>query len=510
MRRRQVTALGAAIERRARPLLVLLLVGVGAVTLVFANRKPLWNDELFTYYVSRLPGVDDMWSTLATGVEQTPLSFYVVTRASMEVFGNSGIGIRLPELLGFLLMCVCVFLFVERRSSPLYALIAVMFPISTIAYGYAYEARAYGLVLGFSAAALLCWQVAAEAGTHRRLAALGTAVSLAAAVGSHYYAVLILVPLLVGEAARLIVRERIDWLVLGSFCGALVPLAAFSPLIAEAEDYSTTFWAQPTGHAAFRFYPDSLLDRPLGVLLAVLAAIVVFVAWRSWRTGRRPTARLPPSHELAALTTLVLLPFFGVALGKLVTGAYTERYVLSALVGIAILLALAAWWVDAGVPMIGLSLLLVLALFAGARMVERDADATEDAEGQAQALAFLERHWDAGEPIAVASPHDFFELSHRVARDGGPRLIYLADAAQARKYLETDAVELGVTGMQEIAPLRVESYRRFVASHPSFVVYGRHRAWDWLTSALEARGAHTRVLARNPQNGAPLVEVRRP
>lgn len=510
MRPQHLTAVGAAIERRARPLLALLLTAVAAVTLVLAHRKPLWNDELFTYYISRLPGVDDMWSKLATGVEQTPLSFYVATRASLDVLGDGRIAMRLPELLGFLLMSVCVFLFVERRSSPLYALIAVIFPIATIAYGYAYEARAYGLVLGFSAAALLCWQVAAEAGPLRRLAALGTAISLAAAVASHYYAVLILVPLLVGEAARSTVRKRIDWLVLGSFCGALIPLLAFSPLIAEAKDYSTSFWAQPTWHAAIRFYPDSLMDRSLGVVLTVFAVIVVFVVWRSWGTRRRAGLSLPPSHELAALVTLVLLPFFGVVLGQLVTGAYTERYVLAAIVGITILIAIAAWWIDAGVPVVGLSLLLIFALFAGARIVNRSADATVDADGQAAALAFLERHRGAGEPIVVASPHDFFELSHRVARDGGPRLTYLANPALARRYLETDAVELGVIGMKDIAPLRVEPYRRFVASHSRFVVYGRYRAWDWLTSALHARGAHTRVIARNSENGAPLVEVSAP
>lgn len=502
-----MTALGAAIERRARPLLALLLAAVAAVTLVLAHRKPLWNDELFTYYISRLPGVDDMWSELETGVEQTPLSFYVATRASLEVLGDGGIAIRLPELLGFLLMTACVFLFVERRSSPLYGLVAAVFPLTTIAYGYAYEARAYGLVLGFSAAALVCWQVVAEGGRHRRLAALGLAVSLAAAVGSHYYAVLILVPLLAGEIARASVRREIDWLVLASFGGALIPLLAFAPLIAEAKDYSTTFWAQPTWNAAVRFYPDSLMDRPLGVAVGVFAAIV---AWRARGSLRRSDRRLARPHELVALVTLALLPVFGVALGKAVTGAYTDRYVLSAIIGIAILLALAAWWTDGAAPVLGLSLLLVFGLFAGARIVEREGDAAADADAQVQALAFLEGHGRTGAAIAVASPHDFFELSHRGARRDGPRLIYLSDPALARKHLETDAVELGVLGMRDIAPLRVERYRRFIASHPRFVVYGRGRAWDWLTPELEASGARTRVIARNPENGAPLVEVRQP
>jgi 4-amino-4-deoxy-L-arabinose transferase-like glycosyltransferase len=509
MWRERVTALGASVDRRGRLLLLPLLTALTAVTLVVAHRRPFWNDELFTYYISRLPGLDDMWSELATGVEQTPLSFYATTRASLDVFGAGGIGMRLPELLGFLLMTVCVFLFVERRTSPLYGLVAAIFPVTTIAYGYAYEARAYGLVLGFAAAALLCWQVAAEAGPRRRLAALGTAVSLAAAVASHYYAVLILIPLVVGEVARSIARRRVDWLVVGSFGGALVPLVAFAPLIASAKDYSTSFWARPTWSAAIGFYRASLMDRAV-VVVAVLAAIIAFVAWRTWGDRRRAGLPVPPTHELAALITLVLLPFFGVALGKVVTGAYTGRYALSAVLGITVLIAFAAWWTDRGVPILGVSLLLVFAVLAGVRFVQSLDDAKSDADEETQTLAFLERHKTAGEPIVVAGPHDFFELSYRESKEGGPHLLYLSDPARAQRYLETDAVELGVTGMKDIAPLHVEPYGRFIASHPRFIVYGRYVDWDWLTYELRAARAHTHVIARYAGNGTPLVEVRRP
>ena len=107
----------------------------------------------------------------------------------------------------------------------------------------------------------------------------------------------------------------------------------------------------------------------------------------------------------------------------------------------------------------------------------------------------------------IANPHDFFELSHRAVNEpGGPRLIYLADPAMALKYLGTDAVEFGVVGMQSIAPLRVQPYRSFLASRRSFLVYGRYQAWDWLSPALEARGARVRVYARDG-DGAELVRV---
>ncbi len=505
-----VRTVGGAIDRVAGALLLAILALLVAMTAVLASRKPLWNDELFTYYISGLPNAGDMWSTLATGVEQTPISFYIVTRACLEVFGNGLVAIRLPEMLGYLLMCVCVYSFVVRRARPLYALVAVLFPITTIAQGYAYEARAYGLVLGFSAAALFCWQLTTEAGPQRRLYALGTFASLAAAVGSHYYAVLVVVPLLAGEAARSLGRRRVDWLVLASFFGAMVPLVLSAPLIKEAQEYSTTFWSLPTWTSAVRFYPDSLLDRQLPLVLALVLSVSGLAAWRSstQRAERTTWLRGLPKHELVALLALLLVPFFAVTLGKLATGAFTERSALPALVGATILIALAASWLDGGVPIAGVLLLVVLTVFAGSRLAARYHQATSDAQEQTQALRFLQRHSKPRLPIVIASPHDFFELSHRAAHGRGPRLTYLADPPAALNFLGTDAVEFGVVGMRHIAPLTVQSYRPFTAAHRHFLVYGRDRPWDWLTQALDAQSAREQVVARDPENGAELVDVR--
>ena len=505
--RSAATAAGAFIERRALLLLVALLAALTVATLVLAEHKPLWNDELFTYYISRL-SVADMWSTLRTGVEQTPLTFYLATRGSVELVGDGGIGMRLPELAGYLLMSVCLFALVARRSTPLYGLVAVLFAVATIAFGYAYEARAYGLVLGFSAAALLCWEVAAEGGPRRRLAAVGIAVTLAAAVASHYYAVLVVLPLLAGEATRTLVRRRVDWLVVGAFAGILVPLVAFEELIRESDAYSTTFWGRPTWHAAVRFYPDSLMDRALLVVVAVVAtALAVTLLRTSSRAARKAGLRRPPDHELVALVTLALLPFFGVLLGKLVTGAFTDRYVLSAIVAMSALLALAAWWADGGVPLLGIGLLVVLTVFAGVRISSRYDDATSDAHDQTAALRLVQREGGSGLPIAVASPHDFFELSHRVSRQGGPGLVYLADPKLAQRYLGTDAVDLGVVGMRDIAPLHVVPYARFLSSHRRFEVYGKDRAWDWLSTALLERHARFTVVAGDGGSDRALREV---
>ena len=59
-----------------------------AVTCLVAAQKPLWNDELYTLYIVRLPGVSDVWAALSTGAEQIPPFFYVLTRASLAFYNT--------------------------------------------------------------------------------------------------------------------------------------------------------------------------------------------------------------------------------------------------------------------------------------------------------------------------------------------------------------------------------------------------------------------------------------
>src|SRR5262245_25892735 len=90
------------------------------VTCLIASRKPIWNDELFTYYLAILPHISDIWSALLTGAEQTPPLVHLATRASVALLGSSHLAIRLVEVLGFWVMSLCLFQFVSKRSSALY------------------------------------------------------------------------------------------------------------------------------------------------------------------------------------------------------------------------------------------------------------------------------------------------------------------------------------------------------------------------------------------------------
>src|SRR5262245_57678274 len=140
----------------------------------------------------------DVWHALSAGGEQTPPLFYAITRASIALFGSSGLALRVPEIAGFWLMGASLYAFVRRRAEAPAALLAATTPLVTSAYQYAFEARSYGLELGFAGLALFCWQSVAFGRRAPWVPAL--ALALAATVSIHYYGIFVLVALAIGEA----------------------------------------------------------------------------------------------------------------------------------------------------------------------------------------------------------------------------------------------------------------------------------------------------------------------
>jgi 4-amino-4-deoxy-L-arabinose transferase-like glycosyltransferase len=228
-------------------------------TCVVAARRPLWNDEVYTYDFAQTRGLRGLWHALETGADQAPPLSYLLTRLSTEAFGHGRLAIRLPEILAFLVFCLCMYVFVTRRTNELYGLIAMILPTVTAAGYYASEARAYALVLAFAAVALVCWQAAAAGTGHRKAALAGLAAALALATASHYYAVLVVVPLALGEITRTLRRRAVDLPVWVAFIFSALPLAAFVQLVRAAHGYAADFWGKPSWADPVRFY-SFLLD----------------------------------------------------------------------------------------------------------------------------------------------------------------------------------------------------------------------------------------------------------
>lgn len=468
------------------------------VTCLFASRKLMWNDELYTFYIAQLPTMSDVWSALLTGVEVLPPFFYVATRTSFALFGVNHLSIRLPEVLGFWVMSLCLFQFVSKRSSALHGLVAMLFPLVTGAYYYASEARPYGLVLGCGGLALLAWQSAAE-GYSRKLALLGLTGSLAVATSSHYYAVLLLFPLAMGELVRSRGRRRLDLPIWLAFGLAMAPLLLFLPLIERGKTYTRHFWA-PLHWGGIPDSYSSLLAPAVVPLVAMLIVAAVYVKAHPFDPSRRQQAYrpLPPSHELAAALGFVALPAVAVILAKLLTGVFTDRYALPAVLGFSILLAFATYRSTDGRALIGATLVLSLCgwfVLMEARNYRREVSTSM---GQAETCKFLQSVGESSLPIVASNAHTFMALTHYAPCDLALHLVYLADPEASLRYLGHNTIDRGMLDlMKPWFHLNVEEYSPYVATQQRFLVYGDLWPYSWLLSELTAAGMRIEVRGRH-------------
>jgi hypothetical protein len=467
-----------------------------AVTCVLARYRLFWNDELFTVYISRLPTVSDIWAILATGVEQLPPTFHLLTRVVMYLLGEHHLTVRLPSILAFGAMSVCLFVIVSRRTSTAYGLIAALLPLVTQAYPYAYEARPYALVLAFSAGSFLCWQSATEG--HRRILALaGLAATLAAALASHYYAVLVFVPLAAGELARSLRRRRLDLPIWLAFCVATIPLWVFLPLIQAGRSLATTFWAKPRWLALIGFYQNVLFSAAVP-FLAIILVLAIYAIGRSSAPAERKVTPVapPPLHEVVAAIGYLTIPGIGMLLAKLVTGAFTDRYVLPAVIGLALIVAWGTYHLLDRREVMGVILVLLLGgwflLIVGIEPAKQLRRAHADYHA---IYRFFATRAPGDLPVVIPSPHTFLQLTYYAPPELAPRFVYLADPAAALRYLDTDTPEVGLREFRRWTPLRIEDYRTYVPAHPRFLLYSDHGPWAWLVRALVARNVRFHVIA---------------
>src|SRR5579872_3333965 len=104
---------------------VAVLAIATALALYVAGTKPLWTDEIQTLLIARSPTIGAVWQGLATGPQSDPPLFYVAARGSMSLFGDNPLAFRLPSVIGVVVMCLAVYVFVARRYPVAYARLAL-------------------------------------------------------------------------------------------------------------------------------------------------------------------------------------------------------------------------------------------------------------------------------------------------------------------------------------------------------------------------------------------------
>jgi hypothetical protein len=118
----------------------------------------LWLDELVSVYVDRLADLGSVWRALCDSADAMPPLFHIATRTSDAVISDEATAARLPGAIGYWVACHSAWMFLRRRMSAAYAWCAVAVMLLPGPFYFATEGRTYGMVLGFSGLALLCWQ----------------------------------------------------------------------------------------------------------------------------------------------------------------------------------------------------------------------------------------------------------------------------------------------------------------------------------------------------------------
>jgi hypothetical protein len=461
-----------------------LLYFSASVTLAYW--KLMWFDELCTYHIAALPSAAAIWSTLASRTGPMPPSFYLLTRFSQEWLGPSHFAIRFPELIGFLAASLCLFHFIRRRTNALYGLVGMLAFWITGAYPFAYEARPYGLVLGFCGLALVCWQAATE-NVRRSWALLGLFAACAGAVGSHYGAVMLVFPLALGELVRSISRRKVDWPVWLAFCGGGLPLLVFLPLLrASISPYGLAMSTRPQANSILRCYTEllSMAGHPLAAILCALAI------WRTVRargilTGRVSRLSSMPLREIAAAIGFLLLPVIGVLQAVLVTDQISPRYVMPLVMGFGILVALLAYE-NLRDDAVGGLLIAALLLAGWGSHVRREYLRLRPEGDRVQAFYRAAAQQPGGLPIVINSGW-FFQLAHYTPAEFSSRLVYLLDPDAARESSGTDTVDLCLLGYARFLPLNLRPADPFLRTGRPFLLDAPSDGW--LLPVLQSEGA---------------------
>jgi hypothetical protein len=392
-------------------------------------------------------------------------------------------------------MAACLYVFLRKRLPQPYALAGMLVPFLTGALHFGYEGRSYGFVLGCAGVMIVAWQ-AAE-GARRPFALAALALAGAAAVSSHYYAVLIPMPIALGEVVRTIQRRKLDAWVWAAVAAAFVPLLFFLPLIRSARRYAKAFWAKPGAASVLDAYGSLLIVAiPFLVVFALLwIGYFVFARNRTVEIVSRPLA-----PDLALAGGFLAVPLAAVAL-SFFTGVFTSRYAVWGILGIALSFAFGAYLSTGGSRRFGrIAALYLLAVFAFLQGFELHRVRSKHPE----AFVALKGIPASNLPIVYADPLDYLQAAYYASAPVDQRLYYLTDAAAALRRAGTDSPEQALSLLEKFAPVRIAALRDFAAAHPRFWVI-ESGEFGWLIPELAERGAT--LIVREVSPDRKLYEV---
>jgi mannosyltransferase len=385
------------------PALVLAAFG-GALV---AQRHSLWYDELYTAEVARLP-LGDLARAVVRGEGTIPYlrdappsynaPYYAVAHVWLAVTGLAAdeVGLRLLSLIaavGGLAAATCAAARLAGRGVALaFGLIVAANPFVV---EYAAEARGYGLALlaaGLLAAAFARWLDDRPSAALVGVAAAGLGLA-------HWFGLLVVAA--VGVAALVLRGPRAGtWRLLAALtAGSLPALALVATVLANGVAGSGAEWIADVGTAVPR-----LLLRSWSGGSPWLLGLTVVLAGAGLVLGRGRT------RMVAACW--VAVPVAVVAVAELVRPVYVDRYLLPALLGLALLMAVGVASLRPRAVSLG-ALALAVVASAAASITAGRLGPKEDVRTAVEVVAAAHV---PGQPVVAAARWDALGLDHNARR----------------------------------------------------------------------------------------------
>jgi hypothetical protein len=465
------------------------LAAVYALLLALEPHRRLWFDELITYFVAKAPTWSRMFE-LARRFDLNPLPMdYVLTRISVNLFGDGAMAVRGPSILAFYIASVTLYFFVRRKAGDGFAAFGVlMFWYSPVFY-YATEARPYAFLCMFFGLLLLFWDIA-SAEQRPAAAVWGVALANLGLMTVHAFAPLSLLPFFVAEALRYRSRRKPDYFLWAALALPALLVVAYLP---SARSHTSALFPMKF-QAGIRkipiFFLHVFLDMGSGMFAALFAAIVAPMAVRRLRSGN---AEDPPQRHWTTDAAMIAVLIFNPVLLNLVLvplrGPFFDRYCITTMMAMYIALVICVARRLHFNQLAGVCATAALAcVLVTEQVIMPWMHKAGDRNGEI--LAGVEPQL----PLVAASGLTFLEMDHYEGTGLRSRLYYLKDRSAALEYSHATLFEdfLPLDQLAKYFPIggNVQPYSSFTQRYRKFLVLGTvDYPEDWLLRKLAADGA---------------------
>jgi len=494
------------------------LILTAAISLLTAHYRVIGGDDILELWGDNVSSIGQLLHVeRITPIEIDPVVYPGLTYVGIHIFGVNPPFLRLPSILGFLLMQVCLFYFVRRVASETAAIFALACPAISGAFEYTMQIRPYGVLLGLFGLAMLSWQTAVRRETHRSWPLVVLALSIAVAINTHYYGVLLLVPLFAAELVRVWQSRKVDVPVLVSMGAGMAGVVFLLPFLKGAAGFRNHYQAGAVPyHVITQSYNFLLLGRGVfsiktNHLLAI--GLGLFFVLVLWGCIRQLSSKTLLDAEFVFLITLSALPFVGFLLGRFVTHAMEPRYALGSVIGIAALLSIALVPLFRNDTIGRVALLLLFAAFAWMGLLGVRAEQRARQNALASLIVSPEIMTAVmASPSKLLYTQDIdlfgFVAYHEPNADVRSHMALVYSTDQEMRWNRSATSSRIAIHLKSVQPYKILSYENVKTEPGEHIFVVAQGGWNWIEQAFAAEPVEIRPIGH--AFGREVVSVRFP